>query len=249
MHYYKRHIGDYLRDTAHLSLLEHGIYSRLMDVYYIQETGITAQHATRLIGARSEDERMATAAVLAEFFTLEGDVWRHKRCDAEIAKASAKAEHNRKVGLRGGRPASAEEPRNNPDGFQTEPKPNPEITQMVPENNPTPLLHYSTTPLPITQERVMGKDLEAPVPVAAQKRGTRLPADWALPDDWRTWAISARPDIDAALEAEKFCDYWHAKSGRDATKADWLATWRNWIRNAKGATRPALSAISERAVL
>ena len=111
MHYYKRHIGDYLRDTAHLSLLEHGIYSRLLDVYYIQETGILAEQAARLIGARSEDERAATAAVLAEFFTLEGEVWRHKRCDEEIAKASAKAENNRKVGMRGGRPASAEEDR------------------------------------------------------------------------------------------------------------------------------------------
>ena len=95
----------------------------------------------------------------------------------------------------------------------------------------------------------MEKDLEATVPAAAQKRGTRLPTDWALPDDWRAWASSTRPDVDVSLEAAKFCDYWHAKSGRDATKADWLATWRNWIRNAKGATRPALSVVSERAVL
>lgn len=34
------------------------------------------------------------------------------------------------------------------------------------------------------------------------------------------------------LEAAKFADYWRAKTGRDATKADWLATWRNWCRTA-----------------
>ena len=30
-------------------------------------------------------------------------------------------------------------------------------------------------------------------------------------------------------EHEKFCNYWHAKSGQQATKVDWPATWRNWI--------------------
>lgn len=35
------------------------------------------------------------------------------------------------------------------------------------------------------------------------------------------------------LEAAKFADFWHAKTGKDATKADWQATWRNWCRNAR----------------
>ena len=39
------------------------------------------------------------------------------------------------------------------------------------------------------------------------------------------------------FEAAKFADHWHAKAGRDATKADWLATWRNWCRNAVAAPR------------
>jgi len=38
------------------------------------------------------------------------------------------------------------------------------------------------------------------------------------------------------LEAEKFADHWHAKTGQNATKADWQATWRNWCRNAKQTT-------------
>ena len=33
-------------------------------------------------------------------------------------------------------------------------------------------------------------------------------------------------------EAAKFADYWHAKAGKDATKADWSATWRTWCRKA-----------------
>ena len=40
MNFYKRHIGDYIKKAGHLTLLEHGIYARLMDVYYTREAGI-----------------------------------------------------------------------------------------------------------------------------------------------------------------------------------------------------------------
>ena len=32
MNYYSHHIGDYLTATAHLTLLEHGAYRRLIDI-------------------------------------------------------------------------------------------------------------------------------------------------------------------------------------------------------------------------
>jgi hypothetical protein len=69
--------------------------------------------------------------------------------------------------------------------------------------------------------------------------GSRLSAAWALPDDWRHWAAGERPDLDITLVADEFRDYWAAKTGRDATKADWQATWRNWIRHERG--RPGYS--------
>jgi hypothetical protein len=31
---------------------------------------------------------------------------------------------------------------------------------------------------------------------------------------------------------EQFKDYWCAKPGKDATKLDWSATFRNWVRRA-----------------
>lgn len=36
----------------------------------------------------------------------------------------------------------------------------------------------------------------------------------------------------ATAELAKFRDFWTAKTGADATKADWQATWRNWVRRA-----------------
>lgn len=86
MNYYERHIGDYLKDTSHLSLLEHGVYCRLMDVYYTRECGIDASDAARLIGARSKDEKAALESVLREFFELVGGIYVQGRCDAEIAR-------------------------------------------------------------------------------------------------------------------------------------------------------------------
>lgn len=77
-----------------------------------------------------------------------------------------------------------------------------------------------------------------PSPIQKQEKpasptGSRLPADWSLPADWKDWATKERPDVNAEREAASFADYWHGKPGADARKADWLATWRNWIRRAK----------------
>jgi hypothetical protein len=67
--------------------------------------------------------------------------------------------------------------------------------------------------------------------VRGAARASRLPTDWTLPDDWAQWAKTERPDLDPAKTAEAFADYWHAKAGKDATKVDWRATWRSWVRN------------------
>lgn len=76
-----------------------------------------------------------------------------------------------------------------------------------------------------------------PPSASANRRGSRLPDPWPLTDELRSIAAALRPEVDPDLEHAKFCDFWHAKSGRDATKLDWVLTWRNWIRNARAAPR------------
>lgn len=78
----------------------------------------------------------------------------------------------------------------------------------------------------------------APPPPAADAapspRGTRLGADWQLPKAWGDWALCEYPQWTpekVRKEAAAFRDHWCAKSGKDATKLDWLATWRNWCRS------------------
>jgi uncharacterized protein YdaU (DUF1376 family) len=85
VNYYERHLGDYARDTAHLSLLEHGVYTLLLDRYYATEQPIPADQVHRVARARSRDEKAAVDAVLAEFFTLADGAYRNKRADKVIA--------------------------------------------------------------------------------------------------------------------------------------------------------------------
>lgn len=122
MNYYERHIGDYLKDTAHLSLLEHGVYTRLMDVYYTREGAIPANEAARLIGARSKDEREALQTVLAEFFTLTDCGHVQDRCDREIARfkdKQAKAKRSADARWGKGEPHSEGNANAPPDAMRT----------------------------------------------------------------------------------------------------------------------------------
>jgi uncharacterized protein YdaU (DUF1376 family) len=87
MNYYEHHIGDYAQATAHLSLLEDGVYSRLIRKYYASEKPFLndVKAVARLVGARTDEEREAVEVVLNEFFILEADgCWHNKRCDEDL---------------------------------------------------------------------------------------------------------------------------------------------------------------------
>jgi uncharacterized protein YdaU (DUF1376 family) len=71
-----------------------------------------------------------------------------------------------------------------------------------------------------------------------QRRASRLPADFKMPEDWVVEGTLIRVKaglaaINLAVEADHFIDFWHAKGGKDGCKLDWRATWRNWCRNAR----------------
>ena len=105
MNFYKRYPGDYMRDTGHLSVIEHGAYSLLLDQYYATERPLpTGKALYRLLRADTAAERKAVDNVLKQFFEQEGGGWIQSRAKAEIEKAEKRRETNRKNGTRGGRP-------------------------------------------------------------------------------------------------------------------------------------------------
>jgi uncharacterized protein YdaU (DUF1376 family) len=131
VNYYERHLGDYARDTAHLSMLEHGAYTLLMDRYYATEQGIPADKAHRLARGRTQEECDAIDAVLHEFFELRDGVWVKNRIEEEIVKAEARREKAKENGKKGGRPLKAKAGKN-PAGSAEKPKPFNSETQPKP---------------------------------------------------------------------------------------------------------------------
>lgn len=73
------------------------------------------------------------------------------------------------------------------------------------------------------------------------QRATRLPPDFTIPSEWVEFCKAERKDLDPHRTFAKFRDHWISKAGKDGAKLDWLATWRNWVRDERMARGPAFS--------
>lgn len=213
MHYYSQNIGDYRRDTTHLSMLEHGAYRQLIDTYYLTEKPLTLNHADlmRTHSARTADEMQAVESVLKDFFVKTEEGYIHKRCDVEIeafhakshsASESAKARWDR---VRAEKEANA---------MRTHSEGNANHKPIT--NNQEPRTKKDQKPLPAKQAKTAKK--------------ARIPDPFMLTAEMRQWAAEGAPAVDVKSETENFVDYWR---GEAKTKADWPATWRNWMRRAQ----------------
>ena len=92
MNYYVRHLGDYAKDTRHLSLMEHGAYTVLMDFCYASERALPLEHEQlyRICAAFTKEEQRAVIKVTGEFFTETAEGYIQKRVEEELQKAHAK---------------------------------------------------------------------------------------------------------------------------------------------------------------
>ena len=84
------------------------------------------------------------------------------------------------------------------------------------------------------QEQELDRNASAEKSSAPKQSGKALPKDWVLPKAWGEWALSERPDLtadDVRKISESFKDHWLSTANQAKSKrADWEATWRNWIR-------------------
>ena len=197
MHYYQHHIGDYRRDTTHLSLLEHGVYRQLLDWAYLESEPIPKETETvyRRLSAKTQEEKNAVDIVLSEFFTLKIG-YTQKRTEIGKQAYERKAATARIAGKLGGRPRKTDEVIS---GLT-------ELTDAKANHKPLTINHK---------------------PLGETKRASRIPTDFEP-----TPEPEAESGIDRQKELANFRDYWTAKSGANATKLDWQATWRQWARKA-----------------
>jgi len=91
------------------------------------------------------------------------------------------------------------------------------------------------------ENKIRGAHAVSPPANGRLKNGTQLPADWQPTEADLAYAGSRQlQGQQLGNEIEKFRNYWIAKSGRDACKRDWSATWRNWVLNgnARSSSQP-----------
>jgi uncharacterized protein YdaU (DUF1376 family) len=227
MHYYKFNIADWSLGTAHLSLVEEAIYFRLINFYYDSESPIPLETQSVFRRLRMASESVAAQQIIEEFFTKTERGYIHERCDVLLKEYRKTAKNNRANGAKGGRPkkdAASEETKPKPSGLSP-------ATESEPTHNP------NQEPETINQEPLTTLKDIAPTATPekkSRKTGSRLPGDWRPTQEYVDAAMQLNPDYTRewfSATAHKFRDYWVAKTGKDATKADWLATWRNWVRN------------------
>jgi uncharacterized protein YdaU (DUF1376 family) len=94
------------------------------------------------------------------------------------------------------------------------------------------------TRVKLNQEPIINQE---PIQESPQRRASRLPADFKVPQEWKDKGAEIRnadglSPINLDSQANHFVDYWHAKAGKDGCKLDWEATWRNWCRTARAPT-------------
>ncbi len=203
MHYYTFNIGDYRRDTSHLTLLEHGLYRQLLDTYYLNEEPLPADEAVlmRTHCVRTADEQQALRNLLQDFFWLSDSGWVHNGCEKVIQQYRTKSQ-------KASESAKARWERN---------------ANALPSQSERYANHK-----PITNNHKPIKNNNA----AEAARAKRLDVI-ELPEEWEKFCKDTRPDLNPKSIFEQFKDYWVAQGGQKGAKLDWFATWRNWVRNSK----------------
>lgn len=225
-------IADYQAATSRLTLAEHGAYLLLiMDYWRNGPPPSDDAVLARILAIDRREWMKLKPAVLRFFQTIDGQL-RHGRIDRELADASerrSKAQQRAKAGAgaRWGRGEGGKD-----DASSTPPSNATSMLQALPEH----MLEECPPPSPsprvvIDLSAASEKTISQQSGSDAARRGRRLNSDWQPSAENYTYAVAegfAEAEVDRM--AEDFRDFWTAKSGSDAAKLDWSATWRRWVR-------------------
>lgn len=196
------YVADYLADTQHLTTEQHGAYLLLLMTMW-RNAGSLPNDEKKLarIAHVSLKRWHIIAGDVMAFFDITDDRITQKRLSEELQKAVSKSEKRKTSGSLGGKSKSL---KNNEQGLA----------------NASVLLKHSSEP----DIRNIKKDTNV-----SPKKGCRLPEDFQ--PDFSFATNEGFTQDEARTLFESFRDYWTAKTGKDATKRDWQATWRNWVRS------------------
>lgn len=200
--------SDFLAGTSGLTAATKGVYITLLCLMYETEGPLPQSWDTlaRRSGCSLPAFKRAVAALVDDRkLTVTDDGLWSEKCEKHIMQRHERRDSATSAAKK--RWQKSEQKQRKADA-----------TASVPQCQPEPEPEYKKEDLRSSQKN----------------RGSRLPDDWVLPMEWGRWAVDEGwSEVAVRDEAARFADYWRSLSGQKATKRDWLATWRNWMRNSK----------------
>jgi uncharacterized protein YdaU (DUF1376 family) len=208
-------IGDYLAETGHLTVAEHGAYHLLRMYYWIHSSLPAEEGAIRRISRMTQRQWLQSRDVLKALFD-EG--WRHPALDDEIRKA---------LETSGTNSANARKSHANRKKFAAQPQANSHTQQHLQLQTHSLPSGESGAPSPEVGDRV-----ENPKSSAA----SRLDPNWTLNTaDEKVARDYGMSQADIASEVAKFRAH-HAEKG--TLSHDWSASWLKWCSRWDGKSMP-----------
>lgn len=203
MHHYPFNIGDYRKDTSHLSILEHGIYRLLIDTYYLLERPLSLDHRelARLHCARSEEERQALENVLSDFFTKTDDGYIHNGCQKVLEKIYEKSDKARQSAQRKWEIEKAKKCERTESQCDSNANASNNYANAS-KNDANDMLPITHNPIPITHNPIFAQCADAPSPVGmlpTNVSGKNFPV---YGNDLLIWE-EAYPAVDILAEMRK----------------------------------------------
>jgi len=212
----------YLADTRHLSTKEHGAYLLLlMEAWRRPSCSLPDDEEllARLAGVSLHEWDEIRDNVLS-FWTHDGrrKEWKQMRLVRERTFVAQKSASQRDNALRRWDKTKKRHATAMPNTMPT----------ACQNDAPIPTTTYKkNNSLRSLQKDDEKTDQEAP------KRGTRLTRDWRPSDEIRRWVEDQRfPPGFASDQFERFQDHFISSSTASATKKDWNAAFRNWMKRA-----------------
>lgn len=199
-------VADFVGDTMDLDAKEVGAYLLILMTMWGRDGYLPNDERKLQRVARCGRDWPRVWAALQRYFTVDGDRITQGRLLKEVQKVASKRIVNAQHGALGGRAKalkSKDAGRANATVSLKQPEPEPEREE---------------------KREAIASPKKAPL-------GSRLDAEWFLPKAWGEWAIGEGLSPETVRrEADRFRDHWIAAAGARGRKADWQATWRNWIR-------------------
>lgn len=220
--YIPLYIDDYEGHTAHLTLEEDGVYFRLIRLCW-RTSGCSIPNdpkwIKRMMRVSDDDYSHKIKPIIQEFFTIKKGRVFQKRLQQEYEKINEKLLARSEAGKKGGEAKALKNNKNNSSKATVLPVAN---GKQKPSNQNQNQNH-------IIKEKIY------------KKNGSRISKDWKPSTDLANQiSLKEKTNINWVDEqVYSFVNYWIAKSGKDATKLDWDATFRNWCAKSYNKPEPS----------